>query len=213
MRCWIPFWRSSGRAVDTGFVMTSSESIPAPGDPGNLQDIVRDLSSYLRLQKQMGIDRMSLSDRSLEIVAAWGRPAGQKKRFFHQGPASARVVLVDGTGQFFRGGAGALLKKIIGAMKLSPDKVCLCNAPDPDQVTQFLESVRPGAVIALGDEAVQVMTGTRDPVAAVRGKFVFVRGFPVMPTFHPAELLKDPALKRPVWEDMQQVMRKIGMPS
>lgn len=193
--------------------MTSSEPIPALGKPGNLQDIVRDLSSYLKLQKQMGIDRIPLSEHSLAIMAAWGRPVRQKQRFFHQGPASARVVLVDGTGQFFRGGAGALLKKILGAMKLSADRVCLCNAPDPDQVIKFLESVRPGAVIALGDQAVQVMIGTRDPVASVRGKFVTVRGFPVMPTFHPAELLKDPALKRPVWEDMQQVMQKIGMPS
>jgi hypothetical protein len=193
--------------------MTSSESIPSPATPGDLQTIIDDLTGYLRHQKEMGIARISLSESSMEILAAWGRPRPSRKRFTHMGPPSANVVLVDGTGQFFKGEAGALLKKILEAMKLAPDRICLCNAPDPDQVTTFLESVHPEVVIALGDQAAQVMTGTRNPVAAVRGQFVNVRGIPVMPTFHPSELLKDPSLKRPVWEDMQQVMQKIGMPS
>jgi len=193
--------------------MTPSDPILPPDTSGDLESIIHDLSQYLRFQKQMGMDRVPLCDRSLRILAGWGRLLQPRQRFIRMGPASAAVVVVDGTGTFFSGEAGALLKKILEAMKLSAESVCLCNAPDPDQVMAFLESVRPGAVIALGDQAVQVITGTRDPVAAVRGKFFTVRGFPVMPTFHPAELLKDPALKRPVWEDMQQVMQKIGMPS
>ncbi len=161
----------------------------------------------------MGFARVSLSEASLEILAAWGRPRAPQKRFAHMGPVSAKVLLVEGTGRFFRGEAGVLLKKILEAMKLSTDRVCLCNAPDQDQVLTFMQSVCPEVAVAFGDQAVQVMTGNSSPLSAVRGQFVNIRGIPVMPTFHPSELLKDPALKRPVWEDMQQVMQKIGMPS
>jgi hypothetical protein len=194
--------------------MTSPDTILSSlTPPGDLGAIIHDLRSYLRIQKQMGIDRVPLSDRSLEILAAWGPPVPPRPRFIHMGPASANVVIVDGTGTFFTGEAGALLKKILQAMKLSADRVCLCNAPDADQVLHFLESVRPKAVIALGEQAAQVVTGTRDPVAAMRGKFVKIQGIAVMPTFHPVQLIADPALKRPVWDDMQQVMQINGIES
>ena len=193
--------------------MTPSDPIHFPDTPGDLESIILDLSQYLRFQKQMGTERVPLCDRSLSILAGWGRPVPPRQRFVRMGPASAALVIVDGTGTFFSGEAGALLKKILEAMKLSADKVCLCNAPDPDQVMAFLESVRPRVVIALGDQAAQVMTGTGDSVGNIRGKFVTIHGIDVMPTFHPAQLIEDPALKRPVWEDMQKVMQKIGMPS
>ncbi|MDZ7664991.1 MAG: uracil-DNA glycosylase [Desulfotignum sp.] len=182
----------------------------------SFETIIHDLSQYLRILKQMGIDRVPLCDRSVQILAAWGRPeltVQPRQRFTRMGPASATVVIVDGKGTFFTGEAGALLKKILQAMKLSADRVCLCNAPDADQVTGFLESVHPKVVIALGDQAARVVTGTAKPVAAIRGKFVNIRGLTVMPTFHPAQLLEDPALKRPVWEDMQQVMQINGIVS
>jgi DNA polymerase len=193
--------------------MTPSDAISSPDIPGDLETIIHDLSQYLRFQKQMGMDRVSLSNHSLEILAAWGRPVTPRQRFIRMGPASAAVVIVDGTGTFFSGEAGALLKKILEAMKLSADRVCLCNAPDPGQVMAFLESVHPRVVIALGNQAARVVTGTQDSVADIRGKFVKIQGIEVMPTFHPARLIEDPALKRPVWEDMQQVMQKIGVPS
>lgn len=176
-----------------------------------LPDIIDDLSGYLQCQKQMGLTRVPLSARSLEILTGWERPASPRKPFRHAGPASANVALVDGAGTFFTGEAGALLKKILAAMKLAPEKVCLCNAPDAEQVFAFLQSVHPVVVIALGDPAARIMTGIQKPVAAVRGKFFDIRGFSVMPTYHPVQLLKDPGLKRPVWEDMQQVMQINGV--
>ncbi|MFN2436221.1 MAG: uracil-DNA glycosylase [Desulfotignum sp.] len=196
--------------------MTSFNTISSPTPPGDLETIIHDLSQYLRSLKQMGIDRVPLCDRSLQILAAWDRPERPvqvRQRFTRMGPASATVVIVDGKGTFFTGEAGALLKKILQAMKLSAGRVCLCNAPDADQVMGFLESVHPKVVIALGDQAARVVTGTAKPVAAIRGKFVNIRGLTVMPTFHPAQLLEDPALKRPVWEDMQQVMQINGIVS
>lgn len=191
--------------------MTPLDNIPFLTATVTFPDIIDDLSEYLRYQKQMGFTRVPLSAHSLEILSAWGRPIGPRKRFKHFGPALAKVVLVDGAGTFFTGEAGALLKKILQAMKLAEDKVCLCNAPDADQVFAFLQSVQPVVVIALGDPAAQIVTGIQKPVAAIRGKFFDIRGFSVMPTFHPAQLLKDSGLKRPVWEDMQQVMQINGI--
>lgn len=184
--------------------MTSSVTLP---------DIIDDLSGYLQCQKQMGLTRVPLSPRSMEILTAWGWPVVPRKPFRHAGPASANVVLVDGAGTFFTGEPGALLKKILAAMKLAEDNVCVCNAPDAEQVFAFLQSVQPVVVIALGDAAARTVTGIQKPVAAVRGKFFDIRGFSVMPTFHPSQLLKDPGLKRPVWEDMQQIMQIHGIVS
>jgi uracil-DNA glycosylase family 4 len=193
--------------------MTPLDNIPVLTTSVTLPDIIDDLSGYLRCQKQMGLTRVPLSARSLEILSAWGRPAALRKPLRHAGPSSANVVLVDGTGTFFTGEAGALLKKILAAMKLGKENVCVCNAPDAEQVFAFLQSVQPVVVIALGDRAARIVTGIQKPVAAIRGTFFDIRGFSVMPTFHPAQLLKDPGLKRPVWEDMQQVMQINGIVS
>jgi hypothetical protein len=193
--------------------MTPLDNIPFLTSTVTLPDIIDDLSGYLQCQKQMGLTRVTLSARSLEILTAWGRPVVPRKPFRHSGPASSNVVLVDGADTFFTGEAGALLKKILAAMKLAEDTVCVCNAPDADQVFDFLQTVRPVVVIALGDRAARVVTGIQKPVAAIRGQFCDIRGFSVMPTFHPAQLLKDPGLKRPVWEDMQQVMQIHGIVS
>ena len=193
--------------------MTPLDNISILTGSVTLPDIIDDLSGYLRYQKQMGFTRVPLAAPSLEILSAWGRPIAPRKPFRHFGPASANVVLVDGAGFFFTGEPGTLLKKILQAMKLAPEKVCLCNAPDADQVFAFLESVQPVVVIALGDPAARIVTGIQKPVAAIRGKFFDIQGFSVMPTFHPSQLLKDPGLKRPVWEDMQQVMQINGIVS
>ncbi|MDT8379487.1 MAG: uracil-DNA glycosylase [Desulfotignum sp.] len=191
--------------------MTSFDTIHSSAKSVNFSDIIHDLVGYLEYQKQTGVVQIPLSDHSLERLAAWGHPLQPRKPFIHMGPESANVVLVDGNGTFFEGEAGALLKKILKAMKLPEDTVCLCNAPNAKQVLDFLQSVRPVVVIALGATAVRVVTGSRDSLADIRGEFFKIQGISVMPTFHPAELLKDPGLKRPVWEDMQQVMQINGI--
>ncbi len=91
--------------------MTFSSPTSPLSKSGDLQTIIHDLSGYLRSRKQMGFARVSLSEASLEILAAWGRPRAPQKRFAHMGPVSAKVLLVEGTGRFFRGEAGVLLKK------------------------------------------------------------------------------------------------------
>jgi hypothetical protein len=191
--------------------MTDPTPISAPPSAGDLLDIVQDLSQYLDFQKKTGAFRLDLSPETLDTLTSWGQNFSARAGFRSQGPASAAVVLVDGQDIFFTGEAGQLLIKILAAMNLSPDTVSICNAPDPVLVQRHVRSVRPRVVIALGEQAARVMTGSKTPLAALRGQVFDFQGIPVMPTFHPKQLVADPALKRPVWEDLQQVMKLGGI--
>ncbi|MCF8092351.1 MAG: uracil-DNA glycosylase [Desulfotignum sp.] len=191
--------------------MTIPDPIPDHSPAGDLLGIIQDLSLYLCYQKETGNNRLNLSSKSLAILASWEQNPLSRVGFRSQGPASARVVLVDGHDTFFTGDAGRLLEKILGAMNLSPEAVSICNAPDPGQVHHHVMKVRPKAVIALGEQAAWIMTGTRAPLEKLRGQFFDFQGIAVIPTFHPAQLMDDPALKRPVWEDVQKVMKMDGI--
>jgi len=117
------------------------------------------------------------------------------------------MVIVDSKGTFFSGEAGGLLKKILAAMQISFDGVSLCNASNPAAVKNHVQTVGPNTVIALGDQAAKLVTGRQEPLESLRGRFFTFQGIQAMPTYHPLQLLENPALKRPVWEDMQQVMK------
>jgi uracil-DNA glycosylase family 4 len=210
---WTPSWPGSREAVDTAPAMAPPDSIPALSLTGDLLSVIQDLSQYLAHQKKMGITRLDLSSRSFEILASWSQKPAFRMRFKSQGPASAKVLLVDGENLFFAGDAGRLLIKILGAMNLSPESVSICNAPDPARVHHHVRAIRPGVVIALGERAAWTLTGTRTALERIRGQFFDFQGIAVMPTFHPLQLVADPALKRPVWEDMQQVMKRVGLES
>jgi uracil-DNA glycosylase len=193
--------------------MAPPDSIPPLSLTGKFQAVIQDLSQYLAQQKQLGITRLDLATRSVEIVSSWGQEPAAGMCFRNLGPASARVLLVDGEDLFFTGAAGRLLIKILGAMNLTPDSVSICNAPDPARVQSHLRAIRPGVIIALGERAVWTLTGTRTSLESIRGQFFTFQGIAVMPTFHPLQLLADPGLKRPVWEDMQKVMKRVGLES
>jgi uracil-DNA glycosylase len=190
--------------------MAIPDPIPAHSPAGDLLEIIQDLSLYLCYQKEIGNNGLNVSSESLAILASWEQKPLPRVRFRSQGPASAKVVLVDGNDLFFTGDAGQLLTKILGAMNLSPDAVSICNAPDPVQVQQHVLAVRPEIVITLGDRAATMLTGRQAPLETVRGQFFTFQGIAVMPTFHPLQLLENPALKRPVWDDMQQVMAHLA---
>jgi DNA polymerase len=88
-----------------------------------------------------------------------------------------------------------------------PDEVACC---EPFLVRQ-LELIRPEVIVALGKFAVQTLLGTKEPITRLRGRWHDYHGIPLMPTFHPAYLLRNPADKRLVWEDIQQVMKVLGI--
>ena len=163
-----------------------------------------------------------------------GLAAGRKHIVFGTGNPRARLVFVgegpgheeDQQGEPFVGAAGQLLTKIIQAMKLDRKEVYICNIikcrppgnrnPAPDEIeacSPFLErqiaAIQPDFICALGTFAAQTLLATSVPISKLRGKFHAYRGVRVLPTYHPAFLLRNPERKRDVWEDVQELMREM----
>jgi len=131
----------------------------------------------------------------------------------------------DATGEAFVGRAGQLLTKIIAAIGLDRKDVYICNIvkcrppgnrnPLPDEAAtcwpyleQQLEILKPRAICTLGLVAAQYLLETKAPIGRLRGRIFRYRGIPVVPTYHPAFLLRSPGQKRVVWEDVK-LLRKI----
>jgi DNA polymerase len=87
-----------------------------------------------------------------------------------------------------------------------PDEVAACRRYLEEQIAL----VRPRVIVALGRIAAQTLLGNDTPIGRLRGRWFTVQGVPTMVTYHPAALLRNPALKRPTWEDMQQVRDRLS---
>src|SRR6266446_3066262 len=134
----------------------------------------------------------------------------------------------DLQGYPFVGKAGQLLTKMIEAMGLGREDVYICNTvkcrppnnrnPEPDELAACepflkgqLASVKPEAIVTLGKFAAQALLRDQTPITRLRGQWREYEGIPVMPTFHPAYLLRSPQEKGKVWDDLQSVMKKLGL--
>jgi DNA polymerase len=162
---------------------------------------------------------------------------GRTKSVFARGNPDSPLVFVgegpgyheDQQGSPFVGPAGQLLDKMIGAMGYERDQVYVCNvvkcrppnnrAPLPDEaaacsrfLTGQLDAIGPRVIVALGRSAADVLGCLGVDPRGWRGRWSVWRGTPVMPTYHPAFLLREPNMKRPVWEDLQKVMAKLREP-
>jgi uracil-DNA glycosylase family 4 len=163
---------------------------------------------------------------------------GRKTIVFGQGDPEAELMFVgegpgadeDEQGLAFVGRAGQLLTDIIEkGMKLRRADVWIGNVvkcrppqnrnPEPDEVLAcqpFLEaqirSIRPKVLVGLGKFAAHWLLKTAEPITRLRGRLGEYEGIPVMPTYHPAYLLRNPAGKKDVWEDMKVVLRLLGRP-
>ena len=128
----------------------------------------------------------------------------------------------DIQGEPFVGRAGQLLTKIIEAIGMRREDVFIANVlkcrppgnrnPEPDEVEQCepflhrqIDIVKPKVIVALGKFAAQCLLKTNDPITRLRGKEFKYRDAILMPTYHPAYLLRTPSAKRDVWEDMKRV--------
>jgi DNA polymerase len=153
---------------------------------------------------------------------------------FGEGSPDAQVVFVgegpgveeDRCGQPFVGAAGKLLTKIIAAMGLTRETVYIGNIvkcrppnnrnPEAEEICQCLPflkrqlaTINPRVICALGSVAARALLDTETPISRLRGRFYEFAGIPVMPTFHPAYLLRNPEKKRDVWDDVQQIMKML----
>jgi DNA polymerase len=154
----------------------------------------------------------------------------RKTIVFGEGNPQARLVFVgegpgaeeDATGRPFVGRAGQLLDKIIAAIELAREDVYIANivkcrppgnrTPERDEVEtcepflfRQLAFIRPEVIVALGSPAFQCLLRTKEPITRARGEWRDWNGIKLMPTFHPAFLLRSPDKKREVWEDMKKV--------
>ena len=180
--------------------------------------------SLMDIREDVGdCTRCKLSSGRTHIVFGDGDP-GARLVFVGEGPGAEE----DRQGVPFVGAAGNLLTNIIGAMKLSRETVYICNivkcrppgnrTPESDEIAtcipflkRQLEAIQPEIICTLGAVATHSLLDVTTPISRLRGRFHDWQGIPVMPTFHPAFLLRNPERKREVWEDMKQVMRRMGI--
>ena len=161
--------------------------------------------------------RCRLHEHRKTIVFGEGDPRA-KLVFVGEGPGADE----DASGRPFVGRAGQLLDKIIIAIGLKREEVYIANivkcrppgnrTPERDEVEtcepfllRQLAFIRPEVIVALGSPAFQCLLRTREPITRARGQWREWNGIKVMPTFHPAFLLRSPDKKREVWEDMKKV--------
>ena len=155
---------------------------------------------------------------------------GRKQIVFGVGNPNADLMFVgeapgadeDIQGEPFVGRAGQLLTKIIEAMGMKREDVYIANVikcrppgnrnPEPDEVEQCepflfrqIDTIKPKVIVALGKFAAQSLLRTSDPITRLRGREFKYRDAILMPTYHPAYLLRTPSAKRDVWEDMKRV--------
>ncbi|MBA3239837.1 MAG: uracil-DNA glycosylase [Acidobacteria bacterium] len=179
------------------------------GRPGEtFEDIREDIGECVRCPLHQG---------RTKIVHTEGSPAS-RLMFVGEAPGADE----DASGRPFVGRAGQLLNKIIEAIGLKREDVLIgnvnrCRPPANRQPTteeaktckpfllREIAIARPDVIIVLGNTAMHNLLDTKVGITRVRGEFQDYKGIKVMPTFHPAYLLRDPSKKREVWDDMKKV--------
>jgi len=159
---------------------------------------------------------------------------GRKGIVFGSGDERAELVFVgegpgaeeDEAGEPFVGAAGQLLTRIIESIDLKREQVYICNIikcrppqnrnPQPDEIESCkpfliaqLGAISPKLICALGTFAAQTLLQTSSPISALRGRFHSFQEIPLLATFHPAYLLRNPAEKKKVWEDMKMLKQEV----
>ena len=167
--------------------------------------------------------RCPLSQTRTTIVFGEGNPRA-RLLFVGEGPGRDEDI----QGRPFVGAAGQLLTKIIQAMGLTRRDVYIANIikcrppqnrnPRPEEIEaccpflqRQIDAIAPEVICALGKFAAQTLLQTNQPITRLRGRFYEYKGIPLMPTFHPAFLLRNAERKRDTWNDIQQVMERLGL--
>lgn len=184
---------------------------PQPQPPESL-DVIREDIGDCR--------RCTLCRSRTRIVFGAGSPRA-RLMFIGEGPGQDE----DRAGEPFVGAAGQLLTRIIAAIHLRREEVYIANVvkcrppenrlPAPDEIatcSPFLRrqiaAIRPTLICLLGSCAAQCLLNTTESISRLRGRFFEFQGIRVLPTYHPAYLLRNPEKKRAVWEDMQLLMKE-----
>ena len=204
---------------------TFEENPPyGPASPAALRAATGDLPSLAREVSSCVSCRLCKTRK--QTVFADGSPTA-KIMFIGEAPGADE----DAQGVPFVGRAGQLLTRMIeDGMGLPRASVYIANVlkcrppdnrnPEPDEIASCrgyleaqIELVKPEVLVALGKFAAQFLLETEEGIMRLRGKWGSYRGIPVMPTFHPSFLLRQPAQKKDAWEDLLKVLAKAGLPA
>jgi len=185
---------------------------PAPARPLNLEEVREELGECTRCK---------LHRHRTQIVFGVGNP---KARLVFVGEAPGADE--DAQGEPFVGRAGQLLTKIIQAMGMQREDVYICNiikcrppnnrTPESEEILacspfllKQLRAISPQFICALGGPATQTLLKTKETISRLRGKFYDYHGIPLLATYHPAFLLRNPHEKKTVWEDMKLLLHEM----
>ena len=184
---------------------------PAPARPMTLEEVRQEMGECTRCK---------LHRHRTQIVFGVGNP---KARLVFVGEAPGADE--DAQGEPFVGRAGQLLTKIIEAMGMRREDVYICNiikcrppnnrTPESDEILacqpflKQLQAIGPQFICALGGPATQTLLQTKEAISRLRGKFYDFHGIPLLATYHPAFLLRNPHEKKTVWEDMKFLLREM----
>jgi len=207
-------WRAPGGTSIPSVPPPSPQPVPIFASPQEALAAIReDLGDCVRC-KLHGLGRR-------QIVFGVGNPNADLM-FVGEAPGADEDI----QGEPFVGRAGQLLTKIIEAIGLRREDVYIANVlkcrppnnrnPEPDEVQQCepfllrqIDSVKPKVIVALGKFGAQCLLKTNDPITRLRGREYKFRDAVLIPTYHPAYLLRTPSAKREVWEDMKRVRELI----
>ena len=212
-------WPRSSPANSMPFSMPKGTSPAAqPTAPANLEAVREELGDCRRCKLHLS---------RTNIVFGTGNPKA-KLVFVGEGPGRDE----DLQGKPFVGLAGQLLTKIIQAIQLSREDVYITNIikcrppgnrnPEPDEIKacepfliKQVQVIRPKLICALGTFAAQTLLKSEERISLLRGRFHSYRGILLMPTYHPAFILRNPGrerqLKGQVWEDIKEIMARLGL--
>ncbi|HET7710973.1 MAG TPA: uracil-DNA glycosylase [Thermoanaerobaculia bacterium] len=196
--------------------MSAEEPAPSGRSSGAIQ--LAELASSLS-----DCTRCRLSAGRTQVVFGVGSPDAD---LMFVGEAPGRDE--DLQGEPFVGRAGQLLTDIIKAMKLTREQVYIANVvkcrppenrnPEADEldacrpfIRRQIEIIQPRVIVTLGRYALQSLTEKGYAISSVRGQWLDLNGIRVMPTYHPAYLLRNPSAKKEVWADMKKVMSELGI--
>jgi uracil-DNA glycosylase family 4 len=197
---------------------SASPTVPGPASAGmpsgvSLQLIRDDIGECTRCR---------LHEGRTHIVFGVGNPRAEVC-FVGEGPGADE----DAQGEPFVGRAGQLLNKMIEAMGFRRQEFYICNvvkcrppnnrAPEPDEMETCspflraqLRAIQPKVIVVLGKTAVQALLNDKSPITRLRGRWREYEGIALMPTFHPAYLLRSPGEKAKAWEDLKAVVKRLG---
>ena len=212
-----PAWRQRATVSDTQVDSRAENPTGAP-TVSAVSDTLDDTLDDIKTEIGPACTRCKLCTlgRS-QIVFGIGNP---KARLMFVGEAPGEEE--DERGEPFVGRSGQLLTKIIEAIGLSREQVYIANVikcrppnnrnPEPDEVAacepflfRQIDVINPTVIVPLGKFAAQCLLKTTDPITRLRGRRFDYRGTTLIPTFHPAYLLRNPSAKREVWDDMKLV--------